>query len=141
MIYYIYKITEKSTGRYYIGKRCCPYKFIENDPYFGSGKWISERVSMNNRHSFKKEIIEICDSKEDATYYEQYYAIKYGIPTVVFNARGRNIVLSQEKINKMFGTNIEVNFRQEFDIFNPDGTTTLDETPKLVEPPQQNGGE
>lgn len=67
MIYYIYKITEKSTGRYYIGKRCCPYKFIENDPYFGSGKWISERVSMNNRHSFKKEIIEICDSKEDVS--------------------------------------------------------------------------
>ena len=47
-------------------------------------------------------VIKVCDSKEDATYYEQYYAIKYGIPTAVFNARGRNIVLSQEKINKMF---------------------------------------
>ena len=59
-------------------------------------------VRLNGEQADKIWVIKVCDSKEDATYYEQYYAIKYGIPTVVFNARGRNIVLSQEKINKMF---------------------------------------
>ena len=33
-----------------------------------------------------------------------------------------------EKINKMFGTNIKVNFRQEFETFNEDmDTTTIDQ--------------
>lgn len=59
-------------------------------------------VRLNGEQADKIWMIKVCDSKEDATYYEQYYSVKYGIPTVVFNSRGRNIVLSQEKINKMF---------------------------------------
>lgn len=59
-------------------------------------------VRLNGEQADKIWIIKVCDSKEDATYYEQYYSVKYGIPTVVFNARGRKITLSQEKINKMF---------------------------------------
>lgn len=59
-------------------------------------------VRLNGEQADKMWIIKVCSSKEDATYYEQYYSVKYGIPTVVFNSRGRNIVLSQEKINQMF---------------------------------------
>lgn len=59
-------------------------------------------VRLNGEQADKIWIIKACDSKEDATYYEQYYSVKYGIPTVVFNSRGRNIILSQEKINKIF---------------------------------------
>ena len=59
-------------------------------------------VRLNGEQADKMWIIKVCDSKEDATYYEQYYSVKYGIPTVVFNSRGRHITLSQEKINQMF---------------------------------------
>lgn len=59
-------------------------------------------VRLNGEQADKMWIIKVCDTKGDATYYEQYYSVKYGIPTVVFNSRGRNITISQEQIEKMF---------------------------------------
>lgn len=38
-----------------------------------------------------------------------------------------------KKINKMFGTNIEVNFRQDFSFFNSDMPTTTDLNPEMEE--------
>ena len=38
-----------------------------------------------------------------------------------------------KKINKMFGTNIEVNFRQDFSFFNSDMPTTTDLNPDTKE--------
>lgn len=59
-------------------------------------------VRLNGEQGDKIWIIKVCSSKGDATYYEQYYSVKYGIPTIVFNSRGRNITISQEQIEKMF---------------------------------------
>ena len=59
-------------------------------------------IRLNGEQADKMWIIKVCDTKGDATYYEQYYSVKYGIPTVVFNSRGRNITISQEQIEKMF---------------------------------------
>lgn len=59
-------------------------------------------VRLNGEQADKMWIIKVCDTKGDAAYYEQYYSAKYGIPTIVFNSRGRNIVMSQEHIEKMF---------------------------------------
>ena len=59
-------------------------------------------VRLNEEQADKMWIIKVCDTKGDATYYEQYYSVKYGIPTIVFNSRGRNITISQEQIEKMF---------------------------------------
>lgn len=59
-------------------------------------------VRLNGEQADKMWIIKVCDTKGDATYYEQYYSVKYGIPTIVFNSRGRNITISQEQIEKMF---------------------------------------
>ncbi|KHD14250.1 UvrD-helicase domain-containing protein [Clostridium butyricum] len=59
-------------------------------------------IRLNGEQADKMWIIKVCDTKGDATYYEQYYSVKYRIPTVVFNSRGRNITISQEQIEKMF---------------------------------------
>ena len=59
-------------------------------------------VRLNGEQADKMWIVKVCDTKADASYYEQYYSVKYGIPTIVFNARGRNITISQEQIEKMF---------------------------------------
>ena len=59
-------------------------------------------IRLNGEQADKMLIIKVCDTKGDATYYEQYYSVKYGIPTIVFNSRGRNITISQEQIEKMF---------------------------------------
>lgn len=59
-------------------------------------------VRLNGEQADKMWIIKVCYSKGDAAYYEQYYSVKYGIPTIVFNSRGRNITVSQEQIEKLF---------------------------------------
>ncbi|WP_160683928.1 UvrD-helicase domain-containing protein [Clostridium sp. C2-6-12] len=59
-------------------------------------------VRLNGEQADKMWIIKVCTSKGEATFYEQYYSVKYGIPTMVFNSRGRNITVSQEQIERLF---------------------------------------
>ncbi|MCF0146820.1 MAG: UvrD-helicase domain-containing protein [Clostridium sp.] len=59
-------------------------------------------VRLNGEQADKMWILKVCESKGEATYYEEFYSVKYGIPKVVFNARGRNISLRQEQINNLF---------------------------------------
>jgi DNA helicase II / ATP-dependent DNA helicase PcrA len=59
-------------------------------------------VRLNGEQGDKIWILKVCRNKNDASYFEQYYSVKYGIPTAVFNARGRRINLSQEQIIKLF---------------------------------------
>lgn len=107
--------------------------YVANDLYTLKRQTLNEALTfcgVDNANTEKKERLV---STEVSSSLGAVKAQRY----IALNARRQ----AAEQINKMFGTNIEVNFRQEFDVFNPDGTTTLDETPKLVEPPQQNGGE
>ena len=46
-------------------------------------------------------ILEVCDSMEQAMYYESYYSYKYGIPQCLFIARSEK-GLNQDGINKLF---------------------------------------
>ncbi len=59
-------------------------------------------VRLNGEKADKIWILKVCKDKKEASYYEQYFSSKYGIPTVVFYAKGRNITLEQEDINKLF---------------------------------------
>lgn len=59
-------------------------------------------VRLNGEQADKMWIIEVCKNKAEASYYEEYYSVKYGLPKCVFNSRGRNLVITQEHINKMF---------------------------------------
>ena len=59
-------------------------------------------VRLNGEQADKMWVIKVCDNKGEASYYEEYFSVKYGIPKCVFNVSGRKINMSQELIDKMF---------------------------------------
>ena len=59
-------------------------------------------VRLVGERADKIWILKTCVTKEEACFYEEYYASKYGIPKTVFKARGRKISLSQDKISELF---------------------------------------
>ncbi|QGU94223.1 AAA family ATPase [Clostridium bovifaecis] len=59
-------------------------------------------VRLNQEKADKMWIVKTCETKAEASYYEQYYSVKYGIPTVVFHDKGRALTMNQEYIDKMF---------------------------------------
>lgn len=60
---YIYKITHKPTGFYYIGKRV---GFGDYDTYYGSGTaWEKEILNKHPLKEFKKELLKVCSTKEE----------------------------------------------------------------------------
>lgn len=92
--YYIYLMYKKDLG-YRIGQTSS----------IRSRKGIDANglaVRLNGEQADKIWIIKVCETKGEAAYYEEYYSVKYGIPKVVFNSRGRHITMSQEQINGLF---------------------------------------
>ncbi|MDR0823141.1 MAG: ATP-binding domain-containing protein, partial [Endomicrobium sp.] len=47
-------------------------------------------IRLNQEHADKMWIIKTVSKKEEAIFYEQFLSIKYGIPTIVFNAYTNN---------------------------------------------------
>lgn len=65
---YIYKITNKINGRWYIGKH------NGSDPnYMGSGKLLKQAYEKYGKENFEKTILEFCQSEEELNFREQYY--------------------------------------------------------------------
>lgn len=62
MIYYLYKVTNKLNGKYYVGA----HKTLDfNDGYMGSGKVIRNAIAKNGLSNFTKEILEQFDLPEE----------------------------------------------------------------------------
>jgi DNA helicase-2/ATP-dependent DNA helicase PcrA len=47
-------------------------------------------------------IVRSCRSSAEARYFEHYYSVRYGIPTMVFFVRGRRMDMTQEWIDRLF---------------------------------------
>ncbi len=47
-------------------------------------------------------IVRTCASSAEARYYEHYYSVRYGIPTMVFFVRGRRMDVSQGLIDQLY---------------------------------------
>ncbi|WDU82361.1 hypothetical protein [Caloramator sp. Dgby_cultured_2] len=59
-------------------------------------------VRINQEHADKVWILRICKDKTEASFFEQYFSIKYGIPTTVFNTIGRKIAMTQEQVDELY---------------------------------------
>lgn len=69
MEYYIYLTTNIINGKQYIGQ----HKGDINDSYFGSGINITKALKKYGKENFKKEILKLCESREEADIWERYY--------------------------------------------------------------------
>ncbi len=61
------------------------------------------QVRTNQEHADKVWILRVCPTREAASYYEQFYAFEYGIPTTIFYVAGRGkLTVTQESIDQLF---------------------------------------
>jgi DNA helicase II / ATP-dependent DNA helicase PcrA len=62
-------------------------------------------VRLNQEHADKMWIVRVCHSREDALYWEHFYSVEYGIPTMVFHVSGRkDLVWPQEAVDRLYAT-------------------------------------
>ncbi|MEK7366525.1 MAG: 3'-5' exonuclease, partial [candidate division NC10 bacterium] len=60
------------------------------------------QVRANQEVADRTWIVRACDTGGEATYYEQFYAAKYGIPTAGFHVRGRRLRMPQAFVDRLY---------------------------------------
>ena len=76
----IYKTTNLLNGKYYIGKD------EKNNPeYLGSGKILKLAINKNGRENFKKEILEVCQTRKILNNREKYWIKSLSATTLGYN--------------------------------------------------------
>lgn len=115
---FVYKITNKINGKFYIGKKSFisnkrkklgkkelaalpktrgrkpTTKLIQSDSgwreYWGSSKLLLEDIKKLGEENFTKEILVLCTNKKQLTYYEFHYQAQYNV-LFVDNSYNENI--------------------------------------------------
>ena len=84
---FVYQITNLSNNKTYIGKKLFWFKKIktlkgkrkrylaESDwkTYYGSSKFLLDEIEKFGKDNFKREILKLCKSKGECSYYEAKY--------------------------------------------------------------------
>lgn len=65
-------------------------------------KEIGLLVRSNQENADKMWVLKVCKNRAEANFWEQWFAIEYGIPSMVFSTNGRSMLISQEQINKLY---------------------------------------
>ena len=63
---------------------------------------IGLRVRSNQENAEKMWILKVCNNRAEANYWEQWFVVKYGIPSMVFSTGGRSMLITQDHINKLY---------------------------------------
>jgi hypothetical protein len=72
MIYYqVYLITNRVNGNNYIGQH--KTDSLKKDKYMGSGLILNKAKEKYGKYNFKKTILEVCETKNQADFYEKHY--------------------------------------------------------------------
>jgi DNA helicase-2/ATP-dependent DNA helicase PcrA len=61
------------------------------------------QVRANQEVADAMWILHASNSAAECRYYEHYYSVRYGIPTMVFFVRGRRMEMTQDWIDKLYG--------------------------------------
>lgn len=108
---FVYMITEKDTGKKYIGKKffwkpkVLPVTKsrkrrvrtrVESDwrTYYGSSKEVKTLVEEKGEDNYIREILKLCRTKGECSYYEAKYQFKF------------DVLLSDEYYNEFIGCKI-----------------------------------
>lgn len=73
---YIYLTTNLINGRKYIGQKKSSY--FKGTEYLGSGKILKQAIEKYGWNSFRVELVEECNSKEELDEKERYWIKEYG---------------------------------------------------------------
>jgi hypothetical protein len=65
MIYYLYKITNKINGNFYIGRRAYAGDDLSKDTYFGSGLRLKAAILKYGKENFTKEVTATFNTEEE----------------------------------------------------------------------------
>ncbi len=65
---------------------------------------VGLRVRSNQENADRMWVLKVCRSRDEAHYWEALYAFKYGIPTTVFHVRSRRMRMTQEYIDRLYGS-------------------------------------
>ena len=101
--YYVYLMYKKGVG-YRIGQT----KGVRKNDYSEPENGLS--VRLRQEKADKAWLLKVCNTLEEARYYESFYAYTYGIPMLVFHNVGRDLQWTQENINRLFN-NIDTSSR------------------------------
>jgi DNA helicase-2/ATP-dependent DNA helicase PcrA len=63
---------------------------------------IGLKVRSNAENADGIWVLKVCETRDEAHYWESFFSFCYGIPTTVFHVRGRRMRMSQEDIDQLF---------------------------------------
>ncbi len=79
-MYYVYMTEDHKHAKFYIGQHrtdLTEEKDMLKDRYFGKGSSIKELIKKHGKSIFTKQILEICEKKEEAEFWELFYIDEY----------------------------------------------------------------
>lgn len=71
--HYCYLIHDSTNGMKYFGVRTSEIEPEKDTKYMGSGSKITEAMKISGKDKFKKEVLEVFDTRDDAMEYEEWY--------------------------------------------------------------------
>ena len=75
--HYCYVVEDTTNGMKYFGVRTSEVDPKKDTKYMGSGSKITAAMKEKGRDQFKKEILEVFDTREDAMEYEEWYMAEH----------------------------------------------------------------
>ena len=102
--HYVYETTNLINGKKYIGKRTCNCP-IEEDRYMGSGKTLIKALNKYGYNNFKKEILKICYTEQEAYEIEKYFIKKFNAveSREYYNIKDGGQGFSSEDVKRLWG--------------------------------------
>ncbi|MBI2590664.1 MAG: UvrD-helicase domain-containing protein [Candidatus Blackburnbacteria bacterium] len=100
----------KQANKYYV------YLMFRKDKGYRIGIATASRVPHKGRSAIgllvrsvqeqadKMWVLKVCDGRASANFWEHWFVVKYGIPSLVFSTKGRNMALTQEQINTFYSS-------------------------------------
>lgn len=63
---------------------------------------IGLQIRSNQKSADKMWILKVCKDRAEANYWEQWFVVQYGIPSMVFSTGGRSMLITQEQIDELY---------------------------------------
>lgn len=104
-MYFVYLTTNLVNGKKYIGQ----HDGLLNDDYLGSGALLKQAISKYGKENFQREILEVCDSKEELDLAEKKWIANFNATenrefyNIAEGGTGGNTYkgLSEEELNRI----------------------------------------